>query len=522
MTLADRDYMRRAHPPYCTCIDCTQRRLEKQRKQEKFDPRFKPNGTIDRAFVSTKSAPIGRGHEGRKVQSNRSKIGKQIVLIVLSCSILLGIFLYTNQLGPWTPSPEVIPPLPIVDLPPQEEEKQTSTEEAVENIEEKDSPTVTVPLPIPEVPIILTYEVFTDKSAGFNTEYPKGWTIRVIPMEEEETRVYFTGQVNGTNEAVCSLLIEYNPNFTDSLGLWKSIANLAGGSLVDKKDPSIIGGIKGYELTQVIGGKTSRIFTSNWESGNLLATRSYPTDRLSLEEIGILNTYFDHLIASATITVLPTPITPTPKIDGFNSKTGEYRNLYLGLVYDEFVLGGTDCYGEFIVLINNKESTNPTYLQLLNFLKADKTDEFSYELTLLVVQYYYGEAEDKIDLEYIKSIIDRLAQPKDPKICADFAERLHNNAELEGIRCGYVSLEMDDSIGHACNMFETTDKGTVYIDVTGSLGNYGPLNSDTIVTIEIGREYNPEFLFPNEGWYIPSGSMGVVTSSFQTWDGDWR
>ena len=380
-------------------------------------------------------------------------------------------------------------------------------------------PPTTVPAPIPETPIILTYEAFTDRAAGFNTEYPKGWTIKVIHMEEEGTRVSFMGQIN---ETLCSLLIGYNPNFTDSLGLWESMVNLAGGSLVDKKDFSIIGGIKGYELTQAISGQTNRIFTSNWESGNLLATSSYPTDELSPEEVEKLNTYFDHLIVSATITVSPTPITPITKLDEFNPNTGEYRNFYLGLVHDKAVLGGSGCYGEFIVLINNKESKNPTYLQLLNFLKADKTDGFPYEFTFPLAQFYSGEAKDKIDLAYIKSIIDGLARPKNPKICADFAERLHNNAELEGIRCGYVSLEMDDGIGHACDMFETTDKGIVYIDVTGSPGGYGPPNSDAIVTIERGKEYNPELLFSNEGWYIPSGSMGVVTRSFQTWHGYWR
>jgi hypothetical protein len=133
----------------------------------------------------------------------------------------------------------------------------------------------------------------------------------------------------------------------------------------------------------------------------------------------------------------------------------------------------------------------------------------------------------------IKEIIDGNLQPGAPKVCADFAERLHNNAEMAGIRCGYVSLDMTgytdpsnmgiapDS-GHACNVFEATDRGLIYIDCTGISDDYGPLNHDRIVDIQIGQQYNPDFLFPSDGWYIPSGQMGVVTDMYITWDGDWR
>lgn len=115
----------------------------------------------------------------------------------------------------------------------------------------------------------------------------------------------------------------------------------------------------------------------------------------------------------------------------------------------------------------------------------------------------------------------------------DFAERLHNNAEMAGIRCGLVILDMvgyqdphnlgiEPDAGHACNVFNTTDRGLVYIDCTGVTGSDGPLNHDRKVNIQIGMEYNPEYLFPSGGWYIPQGVMGVVTDIFIAWDGDWR
>jgi hypothetical protein len=218
----------------------------------------------------------------------------------------------------------------------------------------------------------------------------------------------------------------------------------------------------------------------------------------------------------------------------FVTNDKEYNNYYFGLVKTPGgVLVGNDCYGEFIVLINNQEAKNPTYSELLAFLKSDKTDEFPYQYTLSVLGFYYGYAEDKIDTGKLKNIINGISAPEPPKVCADFAERLHNNAEMAGIRCGYVSLDMigytdpvnlgiaPDS-GHACNVFETTDKGLVYIDCTGDSDGCGPQNHDRIVNIEVGQEYNPHFLFNSGGWYIPSGQMGTVTDVFITWDGEWR
>ncbi len=235
------------------------------------------------------------------------------------------------------------------------------------------------------------------------------------------------------------------------------------------------------------------------------------------------------------VPVAPTPnirvITPTPvpipvlALDEtkFNSKTGQYQNYYLGLVKgnEGFYITGTDCYGEFIVLINNKNAKDPTYIELLNFLKQDNTDKFPYKLTFLVSGFFYPPAEDKIDLIFLKEVIDETLEPKEPSVCADFAERLHNNAEKAGIKAGYVSLDMDDGIGHACNMFKTTDRGIIYIDVTGSTWG-GPIDSDCIVDIQIGRQYNPKFIFPSGGWSVVNGVMGIVTDIVVTWDGEWR
>lgn len=117
-----------------------------------------------------------------------------------------------------------------------------------------------------------------------------------------------------------------------------------------------------------------------------------------------------------------TPVEPTGDTGttSYNPKTG---NTYWV---------GAD--GQKLLLINNNDAVNPSYDQLLVFLKADKTDEHPYTSTYT---------------------------------CGDFGETLHNNAEAAGLRCALVG---SNSCNHAFNEFETTDKGIVYIDCTGVPG----------------------------------------------------
>lgn len=100
-------------------------------------------------------------------------------------------------------------------------------------------------------------------------------------------------------------------------------------------------------------------------------------------------------------------------------------------------------------------ATNVSYDELLRFLANDTT---------VVADYDYPN-----------------------HTCGDFAVQLHDNAEAHGIRSGFVAVELntsgyaqvDDNIpispgannsserGHAFNVFNTTDRGLVYVDATG-------------------------------------------------------
>jgi len=113
--------------------------------------------------------------------------------------------------------------------------------------------------------------------------------------------------------------------------------------------------------------------------------------------------------------------------------------------------------GEVITLTNYNNAVDPTYDQLIEFLKADKTDERPYTSTY---------------------------------VCSDFAKTLHDNAEKNGIRAGWIGSR---SCNHAFNVFQTTDKGTVYIDCTGVPG--GATLQDKQLNVEVGQPLTGKYLF---------------------------
>lgn len=49
-------------------------------------------------------------------------------------------------------------------------------------------------------------------------------------------------------------------------------------------------------------------------------------------------------------------------------------------------------------------------------------------------------------------------------VCSDFAKALHENSETAGIKAGWVGAI---GVNHAFNVFETTDKGNMYVDFKG-------------------------------------------------------
>lgn len=153
------------------------------------------------------------------------------------------------------------------------------------------------------------------------------------------------------------------------------------------------------------------------------------------------------------------------------------------VTFEGGIVTGAD--GHDIELANNPKAKDVTWAELKQFLQNDRTNEILYNYNTFM--------------------------------CGDFAERLHNNAEKAGIRAAYVSVDLGPSgvwadivtgctsYGglHACNAFQTTDRGIVYIDDTGTEDGTG---EDTTVSISIGSTYQPESIFSTTQW-CPMGTV---------------
>jgi hypothetical protein len=158
-------------------------------------------------------------------------------------------------------------------------------------------------------------------------------------------------------------------------------------------------------------------------------------------------------------------------LNGCSLIQGLFKNP--NYIYEDnaVLVGGDD---RPIELHNNPNAVDVSYSALLSFIKEDPTDQLQY--------IDRGKSSDLI-----------------PFVCSDFAEALHNNAEAAGIRAGYVGIDwIEGGLGHAVNVFETTDLGTVYIDCTGQSiysqldtadGLTANLSWDKVAYVETGRKY---------------------------------
>ena len=109
------------------------------------------------------------------------------------------------------------------------------------------------------------------------------------------------------------------------------------------------------------------------------------------------------------------------------------------------------------VSLQNISLRDPTWQELVEFLKEDETDTYIYRA-------------DEFD-------------------CSGFALTLRDHAIRRGFRCAYVEVEfINESAAHALNAFQTSDKGLVFVDVTGSK-NRTDYSYDKIAYLKIGERY---------------------------------
>ena len=68
-----------------------------------------------------------------------------------------------------------------------------------------------------------------------------------------------------------------------------------------------------------------------------------------------------------------------------------------------------------------------------------------------------------------EDLTDQILYEPCKMVCWDFAEKLQQNARKAGIKCAVVTLAWEGSNrSHVINAFQTSDKGLIWIDVTGS------------------------------------------------------
>jgi hypothetical protein len=154
-------------------------------------------------------------------------------------------------------------------------------------------------------------------------------------------------------------------------------------------------------------------------------------------------------------------------------------SLYAQKVKSEKIIPHSKPTSELVYLVNYAHAHDPTWEELVEFLKTDSTDDLYYE--------------------------------EDSFICTGFAETLHNNAEKAGIRAAYVGVGFaEEGPGHAFNAFDTADRGLVYVDVTGP--GFSQTREEFLEGSESRCEWD-KIAFPAEG-----EKYGTISINYATLD----
>jgi len=147
-----------------------------------------------------------------------------------------------------------------------------------------------------------------------------------------------------------------------------------------------------------------------------------------------------------------------------------------------------------IVLIDNPSAVNPTYKQLLAFLKYDNTESHPYTgdscFAAIPCPPERWDVLEKLNEDYEQAKAEG-REYDTPSLCSEYAEMLHNNAEEAGIRASFVICT-----DHAMNAFETVDRGLVFIDCTGFVWSFDGI--DKIATIDSNGKVTLRPLWPQD------------------------
>jgi len=129
--------------------------------------------------------------------------------------------------------------------------------------------------------------------------------------------------------------------------------------------------------------------------------------------------------------------------------------------------------GKPVILLHSDAAIDPTFEQLVEFLRNDQTEK----------------------LKYIPGKF----------VCSNFAETLQHNATRVGYRCGWVAINFSHGApSHSCNAFNTSDRGLIFVDCIGN---------DSIVDISPKKIYQPQSIIDD----TKCEAMGEVSSYRIIW-----
>lgn len=94
----------------------------------------------------------------------------------------------------------------------------------------------------------------------------------------------------------------------------------------------------------------------------------------------------------------------------------------------------------------------------------------------------YAQLSDLWDF-LLKDDTDSLPYSDSSFVCLDFAERLQNNAERDGIRSGLVSVRISRGIDHALTFFITEDGSYIFVDAETDNYLIGTLDENGMLQI---------------------------------------
>jgi hypothetical protein len=116
---------------------------------------------------------------------------------------------------------------------------------------------------------------------------------------------------------------------------------------------------------------------------------------------------------------------------------------------------GSLCY---VTVYEN--ATDPSYNELMGFLVLDNTEHAA----------------------YVPGVYE----------CSNFAIHLYDDAEAQGAKAHIVGVQFTDGEWHMLDAFNTTDRGTIYIDDTGYTAQQkaqGYVEVPCMVNLSVGGEY---------------------------------